>query len=211
MPERCLRAVCGMLIVSALLLPALPAFADDDVAYSSLVVQNRKNFGTHEFGFNAGSLPLDAFTKGYTLGGSYTLHFTEQIAWEVAQAAYSFHVDTDLKDELKAFDLRPTPFELIEYYAMSNVVWKPVYWKGSWLNDSLIYGELFFIAGGGYGWFTRSSRPGGDIGAGFRLYANTLISFRFDARYLFFFDDTILDEFQVKDDISVSLGTSLTF
>jgi outer membrane beta-barrel protein len=156
-------------------------------------------------------LPLDAFTKGLTVGGSYSIHFTEEIGWEVAQFEWAFHVDTDLKKELSAFDLRPTPFELLDYYVMSNFLFKPVYWKGSWLNSSLIYGELYFAAGGGYGWFTRSSRPGADLGAGFRLYGNELLSFRFDARYLFFFDDTILDSFQVKDDIQVTLGTSLSF
>ena len=95
------------------------AFADE-AGYSSRVVQNRKHFGTHEFSLAVGTLPLDAFTKGVTLGGSYTIHFSERYAWEVGQFNYSFHVDTDLKDELKAFELKSTPFEVLDYFAMSN-------------------------------------------------------------------------------------------
>jgi len=201
----------ALLALSLFIPQIVQAQESGGASYSSVVVQNRHNFGTHEFSANVGVLALDAFTKGVTLGGSYTLHFNENLAWEVAQAVYSLHVDTALKDELSAFDLRPTPFEIIDFYAMSNFVLKPVYWKGSVFNSSLIYGEWFFVAGAGYGWFTRSGRPGMDIGTGFRVYATDLISVRLDARYLFFFNNAILESFEVKDDLWISLGTSLTF
>ena len=90
-------------------------------------------------------------------------------------------------------------------------MFKPLYWKGSWLNDGLGYGELFFNAGGGYGWFTRSGRAGLNLGTGVRLYLSELVSLRFDARYLFFFDDSILEDFDYKDELWLGLGTSLTF
>ena len=51
-----------------------------------------------------------------TASGSYTLHFNDLFAWEVAQFFYSFGVDTDLENELLAFDLKPTPFERVEQY-----------------------------------------------------------------------------------------------
>ena len=74
---------------------------------------------------------------------AHTLHFNDLFAWEVAQFFYSFGVDTDLENELLAFDLKPTPFERVEQYVTSNVLFKPLYWKGAWLNDALGYGEFF--------------------------------------------------------------------
>ncbi|MEL6182081.1 MAG: outer membrane beta-barrel domain-containing protein [Myxococcota bacterium] len=184
---------------------------EDELPYASVVVQNRKNLGTHELSVGFGVLALDAFTKGITASGSYTIHFNEIIGWEVAQFVYSFHVDTDLKSELETFELRPTPFELLDYYAMTNLLIKPIYWKGSWFNNSLIYGEIFFVVGGGYGWYTRSSRPGADVGVGLRLFGNSLLSFRFDLRYLAFFDDSILEDFEARNDLWANVGVSLTF
>ncbi|MEO1273406.1 MAG: hypothetical protein AAFX99_35420, partial [Myxococcota bacterium] len=63
---------------------------EDELPYASVVVQNRKNLGTHELSVGFGVLALDAFTKGITASGSYTIHFNEIIGWEVAQFVYSF-------------------------------------------------------------------------------------------------------------------------
>ncbi|MFU8802641.1 MAG: outer membrane beta-barrel domain-containing protein [Bradymonadaceae bacterium] len=201
-----------VLTVVALFWPSA-AFADSDSLrpYSSLVVQNRQNNPMHELTVGVGVLPLDAFTKGYTVSGGYTLHFTERWAWEVGQFHYSFHRDTDLKEELRALDVQPTPFELVEYYLTSSVMFKPLYWKGSWLNSSLTHGEIFFNLGGAYAWYTRSNRPGASVGTGARLYLSRHFSFRLDVRYLMFFDDKFLDSFDFKDEVSVGLGTSIGF
>ena len=152
-----------------------------------------------------GVLPMDAFTKGITGSGAYTLHFNDVIAWEVAQFFYSFPTETELKDELRAFDLKPTPFERIEQFVTSNVLFKPLYWKGAWLNQTLTYGEMYLAAGGGYGWLSRTERPVVDAGVGFRFYFGDLVSTRLDVRHLSFFNDA-----DVHNDIWVGLGVSLS-
>lgn len=184
---------------------------DRERSYSSVVVQNRRHDPTHEFSAMIGVLPLDAFTKGLTVGGAYTLHFTELLAWEVVQFNYSFHFDTDLKADLAAFDVGPTPFEVLDYYASSNLVFKPVYWKGSLLNSGLVRGELYAVLGGAFGAFTRSNRGGADIGGGVRLFTSDYVSWRFDARYFLFFNDNILDDFSTKDELAINFGASLSF
>lgn len=176
-----------------------------------MVVQNRRFDPTHEFSFAVGWLPLDAFTKGVSLSGSYTLHFSDSWAWEVGHFGYSLQYNTPLWDQLEAIDTRPAPFETVDFYATSSLLWKPLYWKGSWLNSSLAYGELFLTLGGGYGWLTRSARPALDAGGGIRIYGNSLISFRLDLRYLMFFGDQIFERFDVKDELWIGLGTSLSF
>ncbi len=200
--------VSAAILLTCMMVP-LTASAEED--YSAMVVQNRRFSPTHEFGVAIGWLPLDAFTKGVPVSGSYTLHFNDSWAWEVAQFNYSLQYDTDLSSELLAFNLRPTPFEVVNYYLTSSAVWKPLYWKGSWLNSTLSYGELFFALGGGYGWLTRSARPALDAGGGFRVYGNELFSFRLDIRYLMFFGDQILENWDVKDELWIGLGTSLSF
>jgi outer membrane beta-barrel protein len=203
------------LVLSVVFCCAAPAAAEDDAeearSYSSLVVQNREFNPTHEFYASVGLLPLDAFTKGVTLSGSYTLHFSELIGWEILQFGYSFQYDTDLQSDLEALDVGPTPFEVLDYYASTNLLYKPVYWKGSVLNDSLLRGELYTLIGGAYGWFTRSNRPGVNIGGGLRLFKSELLSFRFDMRYYWFFDETLFENFEFKDELSINFGASLAF
>ena len=194
-----LRSVVFFLVVAW----AAPSIADDGLP--SLAVQNRKHTETHEFTAFVGMLPLDAFTKGVTFSGSYTLHFTDIIGWEVGQFFYSLPMDTELESELLAFNLKPTPFERVEQFVTSNVVFKPLYWKGAWLNSALSYGEFFLLAGGGYGWLTRTQRPVISTGLGFRVYINQLISMRFDLRDLMF-----VSENDTQNELWVGLGISLS-
>jgi hypothetical protein len=123
---------------------------------------------------------------------------------------YSLQVDTDLKADLMALMVEPTPFEVLDYFATTNLLFKPVYWKGALVNDSLLYGELFFTLGGGYGWFTRSSRAAVDLGLGVRLYADETWSFRLDLRHMSFFADTVFDDFDLHHEIWAGLGLALS-
>ncbi len=170
----------------------------------SLAVQNRKYTATNEFTVSAGVLPLDAFKKGFSLSGAYTLHFNDLWAWEVAQFFYSFPMETDLESELRAFDLKPTPFERVEQFVTSNVLFKPLYWKGAWLNSVLGYGELYLSAGGGYGWLTRTQRPAVSGGFGLRVYITELVSVRFDFR-----DIAFVSEIDTQNELWLGLGVSL--
>ncbi|MEZ4473541.1 MAG: outer membrane beta-barrel domain-containing protein [bacterium] len=189
-------------LVALLALGATAAHADGPLP--ARAVQNRTHTQTHEFTVAVGSLPLDAFRKGVTLSGAYTLHFTDLWAWEAVQYTYSYPISTDLEDELRAYDLRPTPFERLESYVASNVVLKPLYFKGAWLNDHLTFGELLFLAGGGYGWLTRTARPMVDAGIATRIYATEWVSFRLDVRGMSFFN---ADDFH--NELWIGLGVSL--
>ncbi len=202
-----------LILLSLVIVPATVSAQEEEGLrpYSSLVVQDRQYIQRHEITAAVGALPLDAFTKGLTVSGGYSLHFSELFAWEVAHFHYSFHVDTRLKGQLEALDIFPSPFEVLNYYVTSNAVFKPLYWKGSWLNDSLQHGEMLLTVGGAYGWFTRSTRPGVSLGAGVRLFSSERISFRLDMRYLIFPDDQFFQDLSYKDEISIGLGISLGF
>jgi len=182
-----------------------PGFANAESALPSLAVQNRKYTNTHEFTASLGTLPLDAFTKGVTGSGAYTLHFNDLFAWEVVQFYYSFPIDTNLASELRSYNLKPTPFERVEQFVTSNFIFKPLYWKGAWLNGALGYGEFFLAAGGGYGWLTRTQRPAIDAGIGFRVYVHDLVSIRFDLR-----DVAFVSDIDTQNELWLGLGVSLS-
>ena len=114
-------------------------------------------------------------------------------------------METNLDAELRAFNLKNTPFERVEQFVTSNFVFKPLYWKGAWLNDNLGYGEFFLMAGGGYGWLTRTQRPAADIGFGFRVYLHEMVSVRFDFR-----DVAFISETDTQNELWLGLGISIS-
>ena len=198
-----LRLVLASLVLMASGLCA-PSIAGAERGVPKKVVQNRKEMPTYEWTLSAGSLPLDAFKKGITAGGSLTIHRNHLWAWEAISAAYSFEVKTALEDELRAYKLQATPFERVKVFATSNVVFKPLYWKGAWLNEKMAYGELFFIAGGGYGWLTQTSRPVVNGGLGIKVIHDGGFASRLDVRMMSFFNADDL-----HNELWVNLGFSL--
>lgn len=199
-------------VVLSLTLAAIPlsSLADDDEEQAQgldkVAVQNRLHTMTHEFSAWIGTLPLDAFEKGLTFSGAYTLHFTDLVAWEVGQFTYSYGIETDLNADLENLSIGPTPFEVVKYYVTSNLMLKPVYQKMAALNKALIYGELFIVVGGGYGWLTNHGRPIVDVGAGMRVYAGSYVSFRVDIR-----DLMLVTTGDVHNELWIALAVCLGF
>ncbi len=206
-----MRTICGwvlVLVIAAAPLAAQAAGEAEEQGPRTLAVQNRMHFMRHEFGVWIGVLPLDAFTKGLTFTGAYTLHFSDLVAWEIAEFTYSVGIDTRLADELANLPqpVGPTPFEVVKYYLTSSLLFKPVYAKLAVLNRSLVYGEVFFLLGGGYGWLTITHRPVIDVGVGARVYAGKNVSFRVDFRDYMFFNTEDLE-----NELWIALGISLGF
>lgn len=174
----------------------------------TLAVQNRAHTQRHEYTFALGALPVDAFTKGYTATGAYTLHFSDLIAWEVVQFTYSLQVDTRLSEQLANLPqaIGPTPFEVVSYYGTSSFVFKPVYGKFAVLNRSLIHTEGYLVAGGGYGVLSITSRPAINLGAGLRVWTGSKVSFRLDVRNYSFLQAAFADW---QNEVWIGLGASL--
>jgi len=199
-----------MFIVAVVCFPCslLAGEEDETSGMKTLAVQNREHSMTHEFGVWFGTLPLDAFEKGIAFSGAYTLHFDDLLAWEIAQFTYSYGIETDLKEDLENLPqpTGPTPFETVQYFVTSSVMFKPIYGKLAALNQALIYSEMFFVLGGGYGWLTVTDRPVIDVGAGMRIYAGSVVSFRIDVRDYMFVN---LDD--LHNELWVALGLALGF
>jgi outer membrane beta-barrel protein len=144
-------------------------------------VQERAYRMQHELDLVGGVLPLDAFYKGLYGQVSYTFHFTDTFAWQVGRAGYVYAARTGLREQLERdFNVLPTTFEEVQYFAGSDLMWKPVYFKLAWLNRTVIHGELWLLLGGSALKFTNALRFGANVGGGLRLFATKNVSFRLD-------------------------------
>ncbi|MEM6958707.1 MAG: outer membrane beta-barrel domain-containing protein [Myxococcota bacterium] len=201
-----------ILTTVAMALSAAPRVSaqEDGASYASRAVQNRHYQGTHELTFWLGILPLDAFTKGVTLGGSYTLHLSDLFGWEIVNYFNSLQFDTDLEGRLDAFELEPTPFEVLEHSVTTNLLIKPIYWKGALRNDLIVHGEIGVVVGGGVSWFSRSRRATVDYGASFRFYLARWLSLRIDVRHQMYFQDAF-DNLDLNHELWTALGVSAQF
>jgi outer membrane beta-barrel protein len=175
---------CALLLTS---LPATAQYDDEDIGGYAVVIQNRKFDMGSEFTLQLGVLPLDAFYKGITGSGRYTLHLTDFHAWEIGAGTFSFNIETDLRRQLREnFAVQPDQrgLEQIYGYVETNYVIKPIYGKSSLFNRFLIYNELYFTIGGAIGiWTDLSVRPGPGYGAGIRFFILDWLSIRFDMRH----------------------------
>lgn len=195
-------------LLAIFLLPLVSGASDEEQGLKTLAVQSRQHEMSHEFSAWLGTLPLDAFSKGLTFTGAYTIHFNEFVAWEVGQFTYSYGIDTDLKADLNNLPnpVGPTPFEVVKYFVTSSVMLKPLYGKATAFNRLLIFGEMFIDVGAGYGWMTITGRPVVNVGVGARVYAGKIVSFRLDVRdYMFFNTEDLHNE------LWIALGICLGF
>jgi outer membrane beta-barrel protein len=174
-------AVHRALLVSLALLPTWAAAQVDDVENPRQIaaVQERTLRMQHEFAVGVGALPVDPFTKGYCAQAGYTVHFTDSFAWQVGRGAYCTSMNTPLRQQLERdFGVSPAQFDKINFYAGSDLLWKPLYGKFAVLNQWVLYGEAYVIIGASLFRFSAAFRPAANVGGGVRVFANKHVSFR---------------------------------
>jgi outer membrane beta-barrel protein len=185
-PVRSGRNLFFALLTLAALIPA-SGFADEledaEDSGSLAAVQHRKFREAHELQISFVSLPLDAFYKTVGLEAGYTWHFSDRWGWEVVHAGYAYELDTGLKQQLQTdFGVQPTAFEIAKYYVNSDIVFKPLYMKASFVNHSVVHGEIFLLGGGGIFEMSSGIHPAVNGGLGLRFYLSPHVSVRIDGR-----------------------------
>ncbi len=153
-------------------------------------IQERPYRLGHEFQLGLGVLPMNAFYVGTVASASYTYHFTDFWAWEIAGAGYSFNIDTSLEGELREdYDVAPVGGggERIHLLATTSLVAKPLFGKLAIFNSDIVHSETFFTSGIGLGLKGKYPRPAAVLGLGLRFWSTDVLSWRFDVRdYLVF-------------------------
>jgi outer membrane beta-barrel protein len=179
----------------ALLLVVAPAAAhaeSDDQPGSVLVVQKRQFQMAHELSLGVGMLPLDAFYKGFTGNVGYTYHFSDHFGWKIGRFSYSQNSATNLKTTLtRDFGVENTKFPEVQFLLGSDLIWSPLYGKTAFMNQSVIYMQLYFIGGvSAAKTVSKDStgksveegfRPGANLGLGLRFFATNRISLKIEA------------------------------
>ena len=84
------RVTLLALAVTLMTTPGTARAEDEEEHTATYAVQNRRFKLGHELQVAVGMLPLNAFTKGVTVGGGYTYHFSDAWAWEIGHFVYSF-------------------------------------------------------------------------------------------------------------------------
>lgn len=205
--------VAAFVAFTAWALPAAAQYDDEQAGGSAVVIQNRKFKMAHEFTLEGGTFPLDAFFKGATVTGRYTLHFDDFHAWEIAAGTYSFNIDTGLKQQLQDnFGVEPEALPSLLLTVDSNYVMKPFYGKLALFNRTLLYAELFLLGGVTVSyWEDGSFRPGPDVGAGLRFFVAEWLSVRTDIRHAVVFNGIPLADPNATIDGVLYLGVGVSF
>ncbi|MFZ5468630.1 MAG: outer membrane beta-barrel domain-containing protein [Myxococcota bacterium] len=173
----------AVLVGLAVLAPTLATAQVEELENPGTVaaVQERAFRMSHELTLGLGSLPLDAFYKGFYGQVSYTYHFTDSFAWQVGRGAYSYNLNTGLREQLERdFGVLPTAFDEVQYMVGSDLFWSPMYGKTAFLNKSVLHFSAHFIGGATVFKFTNAFRPAVNVGLGARLFQNRYVSYRLD-------------------------------
>jgi outer membrane beta-barrel protein len=186
---------------------ASPAFAGDELdeeQVATYTVQTRLFRLGGELNVAAGILPINAFNKGLTVGGSFTYHFSNAWAWEVINGAYVYkQLDTGLKTELlENFNVQPTDIKAIDLLMSSSFVFKPFYGKLAFYNRRLIHLEIEVPVGITLARYSSVTYlPGPNAGLIIRVYMSPHISLRVDVR-----DHLLFNGWNTRNELHVSLG-----
>jgi outer membrane beta-barrel protein len=203
----------GLLTLALTLAGAAPAFADqelDEEQVATYAVQSRLFKLGGELNVAAGLLPINAFNKGLTIGGSFTYHFSNAWAWEVINGSYVYkQLDTGLKTELlDNFDVQPTDIAALDLMMSSSLVLKPFYGKLAVFNRRVIHAEVSVPFGITLGRYTNPQTylPGPNLGAIVRVYMGPHTSLRIDVR-----ENILFNHWHTRNELHVSLGLSFAW
>ncbi len=154
-------------------------------------VQARKYGTRHELRLAVGTMPLDPFQKGFTAGLAYTYHLSPHLAWEVLEVTGALLDPTSLYEELVGtFARRPDEFSAPRLLLSTGLELSPMYGKQVLFNRDTVHGAVVLGAYAGLFFGDRPTfdemledlRPALGGGLGFRIYASSWLSARFDGR-----------------------------
>jgi len=176
-------------LVAAVLLPCLPAGAEEEV----YAIQNRIFDRDHEVDLLLGYIPNDDFHELVPVGAQYTFNFNENLAWEVVRAQYYLNWEKDLKEDLEDnFGVTPSELDWITYTVHSSLVLKPSYGKDALWNRKVVNHETFLAVGAGVVRYDTEDTDGNEGG-------ETTFSLSFGLGLKYFINKKLCLNFEVRD------------
>jgi outer membrane beta-barrel protein len=205
----------ALLVLATATLLGSTVYAQDDIdeeKVAAYAVQSRVFRLGGELTVAAGILPINAFNKGLTVGGSFTYHMSNSWAWEVIHGAYVYkQLDTGLKTELlENFSVQPTEISALDFTLSSNLVLTPLYGKLAVFNRRLIHLDVslpFGVAMARYINPHPAYWVGPDVGIIFRVFVSPHVSFCLDVRDYVFLNNY----WDTRNEVHVALGAAFAW
>lgn len=168
-----------------------------------LAIQRRPYLLKKEIALNLSYLPLDNFTRYFSLGLSPTYYFNDYLGWEVVNANLAKANSTGLNEFIRSHGAETDPFDILQWYVTTNIIYTPIYMKNLFMNDSVVWGDLSFVGGYGISSF-RDAKNVHVIDGGFfmRIFVAERWALRLDLRQFVYFSAGI------NPNLSATVGVS---
>lgn len=186
--------------------PSLPPARTNFPVISA--VQKRPNQLSQELSGHFSYFPLDHFNTYFALGLSYTHWFNDYLGWEIANLNYAKSSPTGLESHLiGAYDAKNVEsFDILQYYGTTNLIYSPLFMKHLFKSESIIWGDLSLVGGGGLARLETSGNVGVfDFGGMVRFFSGTHWIYRLDIRQHLFTSSL------VKPNMAIAFGVSYNF
>ncbi|MBK7860957.1 MAG: outer membrane beta-barrel domain-containing protein [Archangiaceae bacterium] len=153
---------------------------DEPTPGSNQAIQERAYRLTYEIAAVAGLMPVDPFTKQVHVGGAMALHFTDALGWQI-RGGYAFSWASSLRQQLERdFNVTAGSFSPIQFFAGTQLLFKPFYGKSAVANRFVIHYEAYLELGATVFKYTNAFRPAIDVGGGLRVFQNRVLSYRLE-------------------------------
>ncbi len=185
-------------------------------------VQRAKYQMAHELRLAVGTLPMDAFQKGWSASLSYTLHLDPAWSWEILQVTGSLLTETSVMQELiDVFAVPREDFAGPRLMLTTGLEFSPVYGKQVLFNQNTVHEGLLVGLYGGVLFGDRPTlsdtfadpRPIAGAGLGLRFFLSELFSARVDARNFASFRRAVRnnESFELEYVLHLTLSLSVNF
>jgi outer membrane beta-barrel protein len=193
-----------------------PSCLDETIAdelgqgYRRKGVQKRDFLKKNKFELAAigGFYASDVLSSTYTYGGALAFYPSEDFGLEVlvTRSPVEFRLEAPFNqfDQEKHF----TPQTSLQI--VGSLLWSPMHAKFKFTDQTIIHGDLFFVAGAGRNDADSVQGLTWEAGAGLKLYVAKYLSLRLDVRD-FILAQEVLGRGRVANNITTLLGVSVWF
>lgn len=173
----------------------------------TVAIQSRPYWLKHELSLGIGYWPLDHFNTYISGSATYAYYFNDYLAWELFNGQMMYSTSTGLETYLsRAYGAQPEAFDVLLNTMTSNLIYTPFYMKSVYSGNSIVWGDISFVLGGGMAQFVRNQSLGTiDYGIIFRFLLSPRWSAKIDLRGYHFAKE------EIKPNLILGLNLAFNF
>lgn len=173
----------------------------------TLAIQSRPYWLKHELSANIAYWPLDHFNTYFSGGVGYAYYLNDYFAWELFNGQWLTNTSTGLQNYLsKSYAAQPEAFDVLNTTMTSSLIYTPFYMKSIYSGQSIVWGDISFVLGGGIANFESNKNISTiDFGIIFRFLLGSKLSAKIDLRGYQFGKE------ELKPNMILGLGLAYNF